>query len=68
MPAVGASLDVTTQCSGAAVLDRRHDLQLMQAQMTDMSGSVGWAGVAEDIGDLERGPHRLNREAPPLWA
>ena len=36
--------------------------------MADMSGSVGWAGVAEDIGDLERGPHWLNREAPPLWA
>ena len=68
VPAVGAGLDMTAQRSGAAVLDRRHDLELMQAQMPGMGGPVGRAGSAEDVGDLERGPHRLSREAPPVRA
>ena len=53
MPAVGAGLDMSTQRSGAAVLDRRHDLQLMQAQMSGMGGPVRRAGGTEDVGDLE---------------
>ena len=68
VPAVLAGLDMTAQRSGAAVLDRRHDLQLMQAQMPGTGGAVRRAGGTEDIGDLETGPHRLNLEAPPVRA
>jgi hypothetical protein len=57
MPAVGAGLDVTAKGGGAAVLDRRHDLELMQPQMPGMVGPVSRASSAEDVGDLERGPH-----------
>ena len=53
VPAVCASLDVTAQRSGAAMLNRRHDLQLMQAQMPDMGSPVGRPCSAEDVGDLE---------------
>jgi hypothetical protein len=53
MAAVGAGLNVPAQRGGAAVLDRRHDLELMQAQMPGMSGPIGWPGSAEDVGDLE---------------
>jgi len=55
--AVLAGLDVTAQRSGAAMLDRRHDLELMKAQVAGMGGPIGRAGSAEDIGDLERGAH-----------
>jgi hypothetical protein len=53
MPAVGAGFDVTAKGCGAAMLDRRHDLELMQAQMPGMRGPIGGTGCAEDIGDLE---------------
>ena len=66
MPAVLAGLDVAAQGSGAAVLDRRHHLELVQAQMPGMGGPVGRAGSAEDVGDLDRGAHRLSRRARPL--
>jgi len=61
MPAVLAGLDVAAQRSGATMLDRRHDLELMQAQMTGMGGPVGGTCYAEDVGDLERGSHELSR-------
>jgi hypothetical protein len=35
------------------MFDRRHDLQLMQAQMSGMVGPIGRAGSTEDVGDLE---------------
>src|SRR3546814_9938109 len=54
VPAVGTGLDVTAERGGAAMLDRRHDLELMQAQMSDMGGAVGWPGSAEDVGDQRR--------------
>ncbi len=57
VPAVVAGLDVTAERGGAAVLDRRHDLELVQAQMPGMGGPVGGARGAEDVGDLERGAH-----------
>jgi hypothetical protein len=66
VPAVVAGLDVTAQCGGAAVLDRRHDLELTKAEMADMARPVGGAGDAEDVGDLERDAHRLNRAAMPF--
>ena len=64
--AVLAGLDVTAEGGGAAVLDRRHDLELLQAQMPGMGGPVGGAGSAEDVGDLERGAHRLSRRVRSL--
>jgi hypothetical protein len=51
--AVVAGLDVTAQRGGATMLDRRHDLQLMQAQMPSMDGPVSGPCATEDIGDLE---------------
>ena len=53
MPTVGAGLDVAAERSGAAGLDRRHDLELVQAQMPEMDAPVRGAGSAEDVGDLE---------------
>lgn len=52
MPAVLAGLDVTTQGSSAAVFDRGHHLELVQAEMTGMRGPVGQPGRPEDVGDL----------------
>ena len=66
VPAVGAGLDMATQRRGAAMLDRRHDLELGQAQMPGMGGPIGRACAAEDIGDLEVGAHRLSRAAMPF--
>lgn len=66
MPAVLASLDVTAKGCGAAVLDRRHHLELGEAQMSGMGGAIGRSGGTEDIGDLERGAQRLSRLAPPV--
>ena len=68
MATVFASLDVTAEGSGAAVLDCRHDLQLLQAQMAGMVSPVCGAGSAEDIGNLDRGTHGFIRRARSLWA
>jgi hypothetical protein len=64
--AVLAGLDMTAHDSGAAVFNRGHHLELMQAQMTGMGGPIGWAMRTEDIGDLERGTHRLSLAPLPL--
>jgi len=61
VPAVLAGFDVAAQRGGAATLDRRHHLQLGKAQMPGMGGPVCWPHGAEDVGDLDRGPHRLSR-------
>lgn len=53
VPAVGAGLDVTAHDGGAAMLDRRHNLQLMQAEMSGMGCPVGRPSAAEDVGDLK---------------
>ena len=66
--AVLAGLDMTAQGGRAAMLDRRHDLELMQAQMPGMGGPISGAGSTEDIGDLERGAHRLSRRARLIGA
>ena len=55
MPAVLAGIDVTAECCRAAVLNRRHDLELGQAQVTGLGGTIAGAFSSEDIGDLERG-------------
>ena len=66
MPAGLAGLDMTAKRGGAAGLDRRHHLELEEAQMPGMGGPVCGPGGAEDVGDLERGPHRINRRASCL--
>ena len=53
MPAVFAGLDVTAERGGAAMLDRRHDLELVQAQVTGMVGPISGTDGTEDVGDLE---------------
>ena len=45
------------QHGGATMLDRRHDLELGEAQAPCMGGAVREACEAEDIGDLDRGAH-----------
>ena len=54
---VRAGLDMTTEDSGPAVLDRRHDFELLQAQVSGLSGPIGGTGGTQDVGDLERGTH-----------
>jgi len=67
MAAVLASLDMTAQGRRAAMLDRRHDLEMLKAQVPGMGGPISGTGSTEDIGDLERGPHRLRRRVAPHW-
>jgi hypothetical protein len=38
----------------------------MKAQVPGMSGPISGAGGTEDIGDLERGAHRLSRRVRSL--
>jgi hypothetical protein len=51
--AVLACLDMTAEGRGSAMLDRRHDLELMKAQVTGMGGPISGAGSTENVGDLE---------------
>ena len=53
MAAVLAGLDMTAQSRRAAMLDRRHDLELMKAQVSGMGGPISGAGSTENVGDLE---------------
>ena len=55
VPAVLAGIDVAAECRRAAVLDRRHDLELGQAEMTGLDSTIAGAFSSEDIGDLDRG-------------
>ena len=64
--AVRAGLDMAAEGGGAAVLDRRHDLELLQAQVPRLSGAVGGTGSPQDVGDLERDGHRLSWSARSL--
>src|SRR6185503_14865472 len=52
--AILACLDMTAEGCGAAGLDRRHHLQLVEAQMTGMGRAPGGAMAMEDVGDLQR--------------
>lgn len=40
MSTVVTALDVAAKGCGAAVLDRRHDLELGQAQMSGLGGAI----------------------------
>jgi hypothetical protein len=55
MPTVLAGIDVAAKRRRAAGLDRRHDLELGQAQVTGLSGTIAGSLSPEDVGDLERG-------------
>ncbi|MBB4633294.1 hypothetical protein GGQ98_002928 [Sphingosinicella soli] len=44
---------MTAKGSGAAVLDRRHHLELDEVQVPGTGGPVAGPGSAEDVGDLE---------------
>ena len=64
MAAVLAPLDVAAEGSGATGLDRRHDLELAEADVASMGGSPGRPVSAEDVGDLERGTLRVHGGQP----
>ena len=51
MPAVLAGIDMAAECCRAAVLNRRHDLELGQAQVTGLGGTIAGSFSSEDIGD-----------------
>jgi hypothetical protein len=44
---------MTAQSRRAALLDRRHDLELREAQVPGISGPISGAGSTENVGDLE---------------
>ena len=67
MAAVLACLDVTAESRCPALFNRRHDLELVQAQVAGMGHPVSGPRRPEDIGDLKGGPHRLSRRARLLW-
>ena len=64
--AVVTSVDVAAESCGATGLDRRHDLELVQAQVPGMSTPVRRACGTEDVRDLERGAQGVNRPARAL--
>lgn len=53
MAAVFAGLDMTAERSGAAVLDRRHHLELDAVQVPGMGCPVGRTSRAEDVSDVK---------------
>jgi hypothetical protein len=55
VPAVLTGIDVAAKGRRAAGLDRRHDLELDQAQVTDLGGTIAGPFSSEDVGDLDRG-------------
>ena len=65
MAAVLAALDVAAQGGGATALDRRHDLELLQAQMAGMGSPVSGPVSAQNIGNLERGTLGMHGRQPP---
>lgn len=60
MAAVHAGLDMAAEGDGATVLDRRHDLEVLQAQMPGLPGAIGGSGGTQNVSDLERSAHCLN--------
>src|SRR6202049_4089260 len=55
MPALLAGIDVAAERRRAAVLDRRHDLELGKAQVTGLNSTIAGSFSSENVGDLERG-------------
>ena len=55
MSAVRAGFDVTAKSGHTTLLDRRHDLELVKAQVPGMDIPIDGAGSAED----RRAVHRI---------
>jgi len=51
-----AAFDMTAQRRRSAALDRRHDLQLAEADMAGMGGTPSRPAEAEDVRHLDRWP------------
>ena len=64
--AVLARLDMAAEGRGAAGLDRRHHLQLAEAEMTGMGRAPGGAMAMEDVGDLQRRAAHRRRVRRPV--
>jgi len=56
--AVQAAFDVAAERGGAAGLDGRHRLELGETDMTGLRRAPGRPMSPEDVGNLQRGPHR----------
>ena len=56
MRAVLAALDVSAERGCATGLDRRHDLQLIEAHVPSVGLSPRRPVGAKDVGDLQAGP------------
>ena len=56
MGAALAALDMPAERGGATTLDRRHDLQLNEAQVTGVGLAPRRPMGAKDVGDLQTGP------------
>ena len=65
MPAVFAGLDMAAHRSRTAILDRRHDLQLVEAEIPGVRHPICGPGNPEDVGDLQRGPHLAQPSGDP---
>ena len=61
-----AGIDVAAKRRRAAGLDRRHDLELGQAQMTGPGGAITGAFGTEDVGDLECGAQAASAAGLPV--
>lgn len=59
LAAVFTSFNMPAKRCGAAVLNRRHHLHLVEAQMPGMGDPIFRTSSMEDIGDLKRGLHGL---------
>ena len=60
MRAVLAALAVSAERRGPASLDRRHHLQLSEAQVTGVGLAPSRAMGAKDVGDLEERPRHAD--------
>ena len=52
MAAILAALDMAAECSRAALLDRRHDLELTQAYMPGIGAAPVGPMAMKDVCDL----------------
>ncbi len=66
--AVLAAFDVAAEGCRAAGLNRRHDLELGETDVTGMGRPPDGAVTTEDVGDLQRGSHRGQPLGRAPWA
>ena len=53
MTAIPAALDMTAESSRAAVLNRRHNLELAKADVPGIGSAPGGSMALEDVCDLQ---------------